>query len=276
MEQSDLWQMLQQSGQMTYGWWYNGAVLPIAVLSACTYILVLYALTRKNEAPLTLLRWLFPASLPFVCVLPSYYASIALIKALLWVSAKPPATVQELSIDTLRQIGSYLDSLATIGLLGATLAAILAAASLLRLRYGPIGRQTLQSFSQLITEVVTTTIGPRPPGPSAQSKYGRITVKCGERQGNTFGVTDGALIGKHEATMTITDAIVSRRHARFEIQNGEPLLVDEQSRNGTYILRPDGRRIPVSTTPISLQHQDRIFLGAPDEPKAVELLFEKA
>jgi pSer/pThr/pTyr-binding forkhead associated (FHA) protein len=116
---------------------------------------------------------------------------------------------------------------------------------------------------------------PRTARVAASSKYGIIKVmRAGAQQGAQFGVTNGAIIGKSDATMVITDDIVSRRHARFEIRNDSVFLIDMNSTNGTYVRR-NQRDEELNGDPFELRHGDIIYLGLPSEPESVELRYER-
>lgn len=65
----------------------------------------------------------------------------------------------------------------------------------------------------------------------------RIHLDIFEHNGrSTFDGVCPVVVGRsHEATLPIMDAEISRRHARFEAQNGIVYVSDLGSRNGTFL-----------------------------------------
>lgn len=79
-------------------------------------------------------------------------------------------------------------------------------------------------------------------------------------EGSRFRVPPGGVDlgrGSDAGGIEIADPRVSRRHARFVLQNGELAVVDLGSTNGTVILR-GGERFPVESEPIQLVEGDRV------------------
>jgi hypothetical protein len=277
MTEFELWQYLYEYSQMTNGWWYSVAVLPATIISGCTYLLMLFALRRETRLPIVYL-WLVIASVPLLLVLPSYYVNASLFDALGRVGFTTlPDNVQAINRTTTLQLGNYLNQVATLGIIGVSLAVIVIFASMLIGGYAPQQvMQAVQSVSQSFTKAMTRAFGNRKGGKAtASSRYGVIQVIKGQQQGSQFGITNGAVIGKSEAAMTITDDIVSRRHARFEIRQDQPCLIDEGSTNGTFLVR-NGAPQEVNGQAIALVHGDKIYLGEPDEADAVELCYTKS
>lgn len=276
MTEYELWQYLYTHAQMTNGWWYAVAVLPATIITGCTYLLMLFALRRETRLPIVYL-WLVLASVPLLLVLPSYSVHTALFAALGRIGMTTlPADVQAINHATTLQIGSYLNQVATMGIVGVSLGVIVIFASLLIGGYAPKQViQAVQSISQSFTKAMTRAFGNRKGGKAAaSSRYGVIKVVTGQQQGSQFGITSGAVIGKAEAAMTITDDIVSRRHARFEIRQDQPFLIDEGSTNGTFLVR-NGTTQEINGQALAMQHGDKIYLGEPGEPDAVELCYTK-
>lgn len=275
MTDFELWQHINELGQLTNGWWYSVAVLPATIIASCTYLLMWFALRRVEKLPVMFL-WLVIASVPLLMVFPSYYVSLSLHEALTRGGFQAPATIQQFSLMATRQIGSYLSQIATLGIIGVSLAVIIIFASILVGGYSPPVVQAVQALSQNFTKAMTRAFGDRKGGrqPVVASRYGVIRVTRGQQQGTQFGVTNGALIGKTDATMTITDEIVSRRHARFEIRTDQAYIIDENSTNGTYLYR-HGSVQEIGSLAIGLQPGDKIYLGLPEEPDSVELTFDK-
>jgi hypothetical protein len=275
MTDYELWRYFETYAQMNNAWWYSVAVLPATIIAGCSYMLMWFALRRVELLPKMFL-WLFAASLPVVLIIPSFYISTDLTGALARVGFTPPANEQLMNRETAIQIGGYLSQTATLGIIGASLAVVVLIAGILIGGYTPPQIvQAVQSISQSFSKVMTRAFGaPRTSRVGAASKYGMIAVTRGQQQGTKFGITDGAIIGKTDATMVITDSIVSRRHARFEIRNEQPFLLDQNSTNGTYVRR-SGKLEELNGQAFELRHGDKIYLGHPDETEHVELTFEK-
>lgn len=272
MSDFEFWDYLTKYGQITHGWWYSVGALPAAIIAGCSYLLMWFALRRETNLP-KMFVWLALASLPVVLILPSYYVSIAPRAALQRVGFPIAVDVQQLNHETTLQAGRQLGSLATLGIIGASLAVALLCASLLIGGYTP---PVIEHISQRFTKAMTRAFGNRrAPKAGAASPYGIVKITRGQQQGTQFGIKHGALIGKEQATMTITDAIVSRRHARFEIRNELACVIDEGSTNGTH-LRRKGTLLELNGQAVPLEHGDVIYLGHPDEQESVELTFEKA
>lgn len=283
MDTALLWELIRDRGGLTYGWWYGGATLLAAILAVGALWFAGYALTRREETVLTLLSWLAPSTVPAILVLPSYYTSIALTGALNWMWETPPQRMQDLSDETLQLIAGNLDVLAMLGIAGAFGSLVLCGVLGLRLRHGPLSSGTLrQSPIKAEQTDATEVFGPRPGEltyedlRSIEQKYGILKIRRGTRRENHYSIFPNALIGKKsDASIIIPDPIVSREHASFVIQGEQTMIVDNESKNGTYIKRggSDTRPIRVTTNPVALQNEDLIYLGHPSIEQSVEILF---
>jgi hypothetical protein len=277
MNDFELWEHIRNFGQITNTWWYDVAVLPATIMAGCAYLLTWVAHLRRKENLPAMFLWLAIASAPMVLILPSYYVSTSLSGALHRIGLEQLMSVQQLNNATTRQIGTYLNQLATLGIIGASLALALIFANTLRGWYTPPIIQTVRSLSQNISQRFTQRFGQRPRGRGvAKARHGVIRVLNGKHKGSYFGITNGAIIGKRDATMSFTDEIVSRRHAHFEIRDNLTYLGDEESTNGTYLVRDDDRDnlIEIDNQAFLLQPGDTIYLGHPQEHEAVQLIFE--
>jgi pSer/pThr/pTyr-binding forkhead associated (FHA) protein len=85
---------------------------------------------------------------------------------------------------------------------------------------------------------------PPPPRRAAAARSGRgaphqMVVTAGPLAGATFGLTDSQItIGRaDDATLVLTDDYASTRHARLFPQDGQWLVEDLGSTNGTYLDR---------------------------------------
>lgn len=276
MSDYDLWEHLGLHGQMTTGWWYVVAVLPATIFAGCAFLLMWLAQRRERRLP-TMFLWLALSGLPLLLVLPSFYVRRSLTAALARIDVRLSGDIQQLSEPMARQIGGYLDQIATLGIVGASLALAACFAGLLIGGFAPAPLvQAVQTISQRLTRAVTRTFRARPAArPPASARHGLIRVTRGQQQGAQFAIVDGAVIGKEEAMVTLTDPVVSRRHAHFEVRDNLAHLVDDRSMNGTF-LRRNGSVQELSGQSVPLQHGDTIFLGPPEQSAAVELSFEQA
>jgi hypothetical protein len=277
-----LWKLLGDYGNIQPLWWYTAAAVPAFILSLCTYLLVWHTLVQRREQLVPMLLWLVTASLAPLLILPSFYARVALGDMLRFVNLTRPAVVQDWSITTTTTVGEYLSYLAWMGIVGGLLSLLVLASSLVRgaLRYRPLlalptaNSRSQKQISQLERSGKLTETFDPPQGSAVAGLGGTITVSSGQHEGTSFGVTQTVIIGSHKATLTITDSIVSRHHARIDVQGGVVSLVDLGSRNGTY-LRHAGDTARVNGQAVPLQSGDTIFLGNPALPNAVKLTYER-
>lgn len=95
----------------------------------------------------------------------------------------------------------------------------------------------------------------------------QITIRSGPSPGKTFPLErEEVFLGRDQANdITISDAEVSRRHARFIMQDENILVEDLGSTNGTFL---NGERV---STPQQLRPGDVISLG-----ENIILVFEKS
>lgn len=93
---------------------------------------------------------------------------------------------------------------------------------------------------------------PRPPRPSGRSRNAarQLVVTGGNLAGTTITLADQQItIGRaSDATLVLTDDYASTRHARLFPQNGEWIVEDLGSTNGTYL----DRQKVTHPTPIQL------------------------
>ena len=95
----------------------------------------------------------------------------------------------------------------------------------------------------------------------------QLTMRSGPTPGETYPIEgEELLLGRDLANeIAISDPEVSRRHARFFMQNENILMEDLGSTNGTFL---NGERI---SNPVQLRPGDVITLG-----ESIVLVFEKA
>ena len=93
--------------------------------------------------------------------------------------------------------------------------------------------------------------------------YGHITFVSGVLAGQQFAVpVEGAYIGR-EASLSqivVADPRISKRHLWIGVKDGLVNIVDQDSRNGTFINDPRSERITEAT----LQNGDTVILGESD------------
>jgi transcriptional regulator with GAF, ATPase, and Fis domain len=109
----------------------------------------------------------------------------------------------------------------------------------------------------------------------------RLTAIAGRLKGSVFPIeTLPVVIGRETAaTLCIADASVSRRHSQIDKENGDLVILDLESLNGTFI-----NDVPIKRR--TLQHGDRVRIGDSQflfllhegdvEPKSSEVHFDDA
>lgn len=269
----EFWQELTTRGQLLNGFWYSAIAVPAMVAAIFAYGLMLFSLRRENRM-ITTFIWVFIASIPAILILPSFLIQINPFGILRLVNFTPPDTTQQFNRASVLQISDYLNRLATMGMIGAAMTLGTLFASSIVGGYAP---EPIRAITQRITQAVTRAFtGARArPQRIGNAPFGKLRVVNGNHAKQEFSITDGAIIGKTDATMPVTDAIVSRRHAQLSVRDGQSYIADAGSKNGTYIRRTD-QFISVSTHPELLQPNDIVFLGDPELDQAVQLVYELA
>lgn len=95
---------------------------------------------------------------------------------------------------------------------------------------------------------------PRPPRSSSRADRrntpSKLVVTQGPLQGTTFGLSEAPItIGRaNDSTIVVTDDYASSRHARIFTQDGQWIVEDLGSTNGTYL----GRTRVTGTAPVPL------------------------
>lgn len=270
MNNFEFWAHMQSFAQMSRLWWYTFAALPALIVAGGAYGLMAFALRRKPSAPL-IFFWLLLASVPALLIFPSFYVAANLEAALAWVNFSLPESPQAFPLAAARQLGAALDTLALYGIVGAALTVIvLGAASLVG--DVPVASPIMQQISQSLTRKMTRAINPGRKG-GLVGQYGILTITQGATTGSQHTVRN-ATIGKQDADILITDTVVSRRHARLEVHGDVVRIIDEQSTNGTYVVR-NGQEYELNGTAFELRPGDTIYLGPPSVPTAVAMIYEK-
>ncbi|XRQ09366.1 FHA domain-containing protein FhaB/FipA [Actinomadura welshii] len=105
---------------------------------------------------------------------------------------------------------------------------------------------------------------PKPPRSAQQSAPTKLVVVQGERAGTVIDLTGAPItIGRaNDATLVVTDDYASSRHARLYAQDGQWIVEDLGSTNGTYLGRtkvsrpmpiPPGVPVRIGKTVIELR-----------------------
>jgi hypothetical protein len=84
---------------------------------------------------------------------------------------------------------------------------------------------------------------------------GILWVKDGNRRGHIYNINDNSVVGRREGDLILDDPKVSNPHAKFTIEDGQFILWDFGSRNGTFV---NGERIRAATL---LKENDKIKIG---------------
>lgn len=97
----------------------------------------------------------------------------------------------------------------------------------------------------------------RPPSRRNKKPARKLAVVEGEQlKGRTFEIGDELLIGRGDTcNLVLDDAYVSQMHARVFTKDGEPMVEDLGSTNGTYLNRS---RI---SSPMPLHRGDQLKIG---------------
>ncbi len=83
-----------------------------------------------------------------------------------------------------------------------------------------------------------------------------VVVHSDDQAGMRFAVRGGVVLGRsEEADIVLTDPYASDFHLRFGTENGDVVVNDLGSTNGTYV---NGRRI---SSPVSLSKGDAVQVG---------------
>jgi len=98
---------------------------------------------------------------------------------------------------------------------------------------------------------------------TAPVSYGSIKFVSGALAGKEFQVKpDGEFVGRDSSTaqVVIPDPRISKRHLWIGVRDGRVIIVDQESRNGTFVNDPKSSRV----TETSLNPGDTVILGESD------------
>jgi EmrB/QacA subfamily drug resistance transporter len=81
------------------------------------------------------------------------------------------------------------------------------------------------------------TEGGATPSAGRRRLIGEAHVTAGAGVGSMFALAEGTVVGREGADLVLSDATgtLSRKHARFALKDGEPVVEDLGSTNGTYV-----------------------------------------
>jgi predicted component of type VI protein secretion system len=110
---------------------------------------------------------------------------------------------------------------------------------------------------------LSRTVAIVPGGDTAPINYGSIKFVSGTLAGQQFQVKpDGEYVGRDSssAQIVISDPRISKRHLWIGVREGRVLIVDQGSRNGTFVNDPKSVRV----TETALNSGDTVILGESD------------
>lgn len=123
--------------------------------------------------------------------------------------------------------------------------------------------QVAAAVDQGRTVDLSRTVAIVPGGDTAPINYGSIKFVSGTLAGQQFQVKpDGEYVGRDSssAQIVISDPRISKRHVWIGVREGRVLVVDQGSRNGTFVNDPKSPRV----TETALNTGDTVILGESD------------
>ncbi len=278
MNDYQLWRYLEQFAELRNGWWYTITALPAMILAVSAYVLMIIAMRKQSNRAIAAL-WLLFAGIPVVLVVPSFYVSLGLGQAAQQIGFVVPMREQDMVRAVALELSAALDQVATLGIIGATLAVVSMVASVMVGGYAPQLARAIRSTVMTVTArtvAAVSGVGGGGRKRTVRSPHGVLVVeRSTAHSGTEYAVRDTFVIGKKDADIIVTDSTVSRRHARLLVQNSQVLIEDLGSTNGTFIRRSGGLVIEVNGSPEALEDGDEVLLGPPDEPSVVVLRYKR-
>jgi pSer/pThr/pTyr-binding forkhead associated (FHA) protein len=131
-------------------------------------------------------------------------------------------------------------TLIRIGFLAVLWLFVIAAVGVVRTDlFGQVSRRRRRTTSPLRQPAARPPAEPAKPPRAARATPQRLLVTAGSLTGTTLALTDQQItIGRSDdATLVLTDDYASTRHARLFPQDGQWLVEDLGSTNGTYLDR---------------------------------------
>jgi serine protease Do len=127
----------------------------------------------------------------------------------------------------------------------------------------PMPTPVINPAEQGMTVDLSRTIAISPELDTAPINYGNIKFVSGALAGKEFQIKpDGEYIGRDStsAQVVIPDPRISKRHLWIGVREGRVTIVDQESRNGTFVNDPKSPRV----TETSLNPGDTVILGESD------------
>jgi hypothetical protein len=272
MTEYEFWQQIKTVGQVTYDWLYPTIALPAFILAASVFVLSVFAARRYKKVHNRFLM-LFLATVPLVLTFPAVYITMELPQALSRVGITLPDAANDFPATQAIRVGQALNAFALWAVIGTTLTLPILWSGLLVTEAGPVGR-AVKEVTRRVTNIATRAFGNRGgmAGPK-QSPYGSLTVNRGQRKGSIEAARPEATIGG-KGDIQINDPVTSRIHAKLLLIGSEIGIQDMGSTNGTFVRRA-GQDYPLNGQPIALAHGDLVYLGDPNMPEAVEMLYQR-
>jgi len=119
------------------------------------------------------------------------------------------------------------------------------------------------AVDQGMTVDLSRTVAIVPDGDTSPINYGAIKFVSGTLSGQEFEIKqDGEFVGRDGsvAQIVISDPRISKRHLWIGVREGRVFIVDQGSRNGTFVNDPKSPRV----TEMSLNPGDVVILGESD------------
>jgi predicted component of type VI protein secretion system len=116
---------------------------------------------------------------------------------------------------------------------------------------------------QGMTVDLSRTVAIAPDLDTAPINYGSIKFVTGALAGKEFQIKpDGEFVGRDSANaqVVIPDPRISKKHLWIGVRDGRVVIVDQESRNGTFVNDPKSPRVKESF----LQPGDTVILGESD------------
>lgn len=294
MDEQVFWQQLSNLGGLQQVWWYTALATPALLVGGVALLVMVFA-SRHIEQKLTVFLLCLLACIPLLLIVPSFWAGFRPRAALAFAGVPWPGATNQLPRQVAQTLSVYLGVLAQLGITGAVTGLLIALGGL-TITASSTNVPVLSTAARQVTQVVRdktqrfrrspTADGARTAGSSLSSPYGRFEVLTGAHTGTQIALRPGNTIGRKECDIVLSDSIVSRQHARIEVdEHRQTTLADLQSANGLFVYRTDETGVEqkhdlsaLNGLPFALRSGDQIAFGDPDHPEdganAVKLRFD--
>jgi hypothetical protein len=121
----------------------------------------------------------------------------------------------------------------------------------------------MNAGDQGMTIDLSRTVAISPEMDTAQINYGSIRFVSGALAGKQFEIKpEGEYMGRDSSSsqVVIPDPRISKRHLWIGVRDGRVIIVDQDSRNGTFVNDPKSARVKET----SLNSGDTVILGESD------------